>query len=202
MYLFGDFDIAACVRDLDHKGVITIPNLLTPETRHKLLAELDEQYIFTPQNKVFGDYSTRQHFSTIDGFPEDSLFLRVRSELEKLLEKKFAELSTYPFSEQLRFNELVAQRYNITPEGISAHRDFKSSINLIALFVLEGKGRFCVCESRAGENPRTIRNRPGDLVLMRGPGFLASDIRPFHFVDRIISRRTIFVLRQDSNKTI
>ena len=66
----------------------------------------------------------------------------------------------------------------------------------MCVFVLEGMGRFCLCDDRDGKNSRAVRNDPGDLILMRAPGFAGADIQPFHFVDRIVRRRTSFALRQ------
>ncbi len=92
-------------------------------------------------------------------------------------------------------NNLFLFRHGESEGNVAPHCDGKSCINLISLIILEGQGNFCTCANREGNNSVPIRNAPGDLLLMRGPGFLASDIQPFHFVNNITVRRTSFGLR-------
>jgi hypothetical protein len=41
-----------------------------------------------------------------------------------------------------------------------------------------------------------LPNAPGDLLLLRAPGFLSTEDRPFHAVLDIFEERLTFVLRQ------
>jgi hypothetical protein len=66
-----------------------------------------------------------------------------------------------------------------------------------AIFVLRGRGRFIVCKDRTGRGAVDLPNAPGDLLLLRAPGFLLStEDRPFHAVLDILEERLTFALRQ------
>lgn len=195
MLSFNQAILESCVPVLETVGVATIPAFLKTEVRAALLSEL-EHYQLKPEPKEYGQFKVKQAFKSVTTFPEDSLFLQVQQELEEWLNSGFSQSFPKHLSEPVSFSNLVAQRYEVGPIGVSAHRDGRSFINLIAIFVLEGTGRFCACDDREGSNSRLIRNEPGDLLLMRGTGFLGSDFQPFHFVDNISERRTSFSLRQ------
>jgi hypothetical protein len=69
----------------------------------------------------------------------------------------------------------------------------------VCLFILEGKGRFFICQDRSGSGAREIPNQPGEVLLMRAPGFLGSQERPFHLVREIQEPRYVFGLRQEQS---
>ncbi|MDP3646235.1 MAG: hypothetical protein Q8R25_04045 [bacterium] len=192
---FSDFDVRTCVQRMRSGGGATICNFLSNTVRNALLDEL-RRYDLQEQPALYGAYDTRQAFASVSSFANDSLFVSVAGQLELFLEKKFRECSPYPFSEPVRFTDLVVQRYQPGPIGIAPHRDGKSFINVVAVLILEGEARFCFCDDREGNNFRPMRNQPGDLLLMRAPGFLGEDVQPFHFVDSITQQRTTFALRQ------
>jgi len=148
-------------------------------------------------------YRVSHNFQSFQEFPAGSRFFVIRDELQEGLQKLFdvaqeSSRAQIP-SKPLKFNDWVVQRYQPTHLGISPHRDMSTCVNIIALLVLEGKGRFGICANREGADIRPIRNEPGDLLLMRGPGFLGAHIRPFHFVDQIEVRRSSFALRHDES---
>ncbi|MBI5004385.1 hypothetical protein HZC00_04825 [Candidatus Kaiserbacteria bacterium] len=128
-----------------------------------------------------------QNFRSCDTLPEDgalrSLMQAAEVVIDDQLHRKYQVIQT-----PLRFNEGVVQVYReaaISQKySISPHRDHKECINVIAVFVLEGEASFCVCKERSGADPEVISSRPGDLILMRGYGFLGLP-RPFHFVDNV-----------------
>jgi hypothetical protein len=190
MKLFSKSDALAQLQVIDAEGAMCVPGCLEEEERHALLDEL-KTYTLVRQPPELGPYKVKQDFASLETFPAGSCFLALRNDLEVQLQWLFGAALSNP----LKFNDLVVQTYEPGSQGISPHRDGLSRINLVALVVLEGKGRFGLCDNRAGENPRPIRNEPGDLLIMRAPGFLGSDVRPFHFVDRVEERRTTFALR-------
>lgn len=199
MKIFGSAFALSYVRQLRRRGAVSIPNCLDFYERQGLLKEL-EQYEIEDRSGDVGPYNVKQAFKAFAKFPEGSLFLHTRTKLELLLRERFAVAERAGgfqlFREPLTFNEVIAQTYEPCEVGISPHKDGKSRINLIAILVLEGHGRFCLCDDRAGSNPCAIENKPGDLVLMRAPGFAGSLEQPFHFLDRITSKRTTMGLRQ------
>jgi len=91
----------------------------------------------------------------------------------------------------------VLQRYEEESIGITPHKDGLSYISLVCVFVIGGQGNFYVCSDRSGNNPIEIDASPGNVILMRAPGFLGSeDGRPFHYVTNIREPRYTFGLRQ------
>jgi len=106
-------------------------------------------------------------------------------------------LGTYPFETALGFNSMVLQRYEEGSIGITPHRDGLSFINLVCVFVIDGKGSFYVCSDRSGRDSIEIDASPGNVIFMRAVGFLGSeDERPFHYVAGIRETRYTFGLRQ------
>ena len=91
----------------------------------------------------------------------------------------------------------MLQRYSVGEVGITPHVDRTAYRNVVCLFVLEGQGRFYICDDRAGNGAREIPHTAGDVLLMRAPGFRGSDERPFHFVRDIQSPRYVFGLRHE-----
>jgi hypothetical protein len=74
--------------------------------------------------------------------------------------------------------------------------DGMSQINLICVFVLTGHANFALCKDREGTKPKYLDTTPGNVIIMRAPGFMDSDFRPFHFLTDVSERRIVFGLRQ------
>jgi hypothetical protein len=192
--LFHDFAIVPAVAEIERYGITVVPNFLLDDVRGDLLCELEASpWIKAPEYK--GQRMVRQDFMAVVQFRENGLFAFMQRELEQFLNKKLARCKPNPLSEPLCFNNIVAQRYMPNSAGIQPHRDGPRFINLIALIVLEGEGRFGICEDNDGGGMIPISNEPGSLLLMRGFGFLDSQEQPIHCVDRIKERRTTFGLR-------
>jgi hypothetical protein len=135
----------------------------------------------------------------VTSFPPGSGFRALREAFQALLENRLAPLPAHPFATPLCFNGSALHRYPPGRLGISPHRDSARSVNLIAIFVLEGRGRFFVCRDRDGRDVVDLPNAPGDLILLRAPGFMGADVRPFHGVADIAEQRTTFALRQQQD---
>ena len=129
------------------------------------------------------------------GLPEAGAFQRLAEDWQAIWNRALTALSTPVFDPELRFNDRLLQRYHPGSAGITPHRDRVGYRNLVCLFVLCGAGRFCLCEDRAGSGAREIPAAPGDVLLMRAPGFLGEPLQPFHFVDRITSPRYVYGVR-------
>lgn len=144
-----------------------------------------------------GDRIVRQDFEICMDVPAASPLWRLAAGVEGLLNAALAQMSPSPLAAPLRLNDLVAQRYRPGSFGITAHRDHIRYVGLVALVVLCGTGRFYVCRDRAGAETREIPAKPGDLLLMRAPGFEGRRDRPFHFLENITALRYSIGLRQD-----
>lgn len=200
MQFFSDYDICKHVMNITRTGVTTVEGFLCEKVRQALLEELET----LPKSKAeseYGPHGVRQNFEHVFNFPPSSLFLTVRNQFQDNLNKKLEGMSIRPVSRLLTCNDVVVQIYPPRYGGISPHRDVKRSENLIAVMILEGSGSFCTCSDRKGSNSILHVNNPGDLLLMRGPGFMGSDDgRPFHFVENITSKRSSLALRDSQER--
>jgi FolB domain-containing protein len=190
-----DFDLGKVLKKLMFSGAVSVP-ILSEERRLALLQEA-EQYEYLPQPEIVGPAKVREQLSSISEFSKDSLFLKLKNDFTQLLNYKLALSPVNPFSEQISFNELSLQKYDKGSIGITPHKDNFSSINIIVLFMLKGRGDFALCDDREGSNPKSIDTILGNVIFMRGPKFFASDHRPFHFVTNIPEERIVFGMRKN-----
>lgn len=192
------FDFGHFIETLQAVGGISIP-ILPESYRHALVAEA-ETYDYIKQPYVVGPLQVKEDISSFTAFGAKSLFWHLTYDFQELLHNKLASTSAPVFTEPLAFNELSLQLYEKGSAGITPHLDGKSCVNLICVFVLKGKARFAICEDRSGKNPIQLDATPGNVIILRAPGFLHSDFRPFHFVTDITEQRIVFGLRQKTIK--
>ena len=185
------------IRALVQQGALSLP-MLSDAFRGELLAEA-RSAVFRPARTSIGDGDrvVFQRMEVCDGFSPGGSFIALRDEFQSLWDASFVEGPDYPFESPVRFNDLMLQRYEPGDLGITPHRDRRDYRNVICLFVLAGRGRFGVCADRSGNCAREIHNAPGELILIRAPGFLGSGARPFHFVGNITEARYVFGLRHE-----
>ncbi len=185
------------VYGLERYDALSLP-LLNEGLLRELLAEA-ESAAFRPARESIGegDRIVYQRMEVCDRFPDASAFISLRDDFQALWDASLSVGSDYPFESPVRFNDLMLQRYAPGEVGITPHRDRSGYRNIICLFVLAGRGRFAVCADRNGKNAREIANAPGDVILIRAPGFLASSARPFHFVRDIVESRYVVGLRHE-----
>ena len=182
---------------LEREDAIAVP-ALTDAYRAWLLEEA-RAVPFREARPVVGrgERLVRQCMGVHDSFGSDSRFRDLTRHYQAVWDAWLASVAVRPFESPLVFNDLMLQVYEPGETGITPHMDRTSYRNLICLFVLEGRGRFGICEDRSGRGARIIAHEPGDVVLTRAPGFRDSDRRPFHFLDRITERRYVFGLRHE-----
>jgi hypothetical protein len=145
-----------------------------------------------------GANAVHQDFELCMAIPERSLLRSFAGVLEALLNAALARMEPRPLAWPLHLNDAIVQRYPAGSSGITAHRDHLRYRDLVALVTLSGAARICLCDDRAGGNPREIPCPPGHLLLMRAPGFAGRNERPFHFLDRVTRARLSLGLRHDS----
>ena len=194
-WLTPEFDLPEIIRTLSRVGAITMPGVLGNTARQRLL-EPALRLPFADQPAVVGPYGVQQHYAVVTDFAPGSVFRQLWGAFQTLLEQHLAILPRSPFASPLRFTTAALHRYPPGPLGLSPHRDSARSINLVAIFVLRGRGRFIVCQDRTGRGAVDLPNAPGDLLLLRAPGFLSTEDRPFHAVFDIVEERLTFALRQ------
>lgn len=190
------------VEALAQSGALAVP-LLSDESRYSLLDAARVSRFRTARPSVGqGERQVCQRMEVCGQFPDDSIFRTLNREFQTFwdawLIEGLAQGLASPFEGRLNFNDLMLQRYGVGEVGITPHRDRTAYRNLVCLFILEGQGRFYLCNDRQGRGAREIPHQAGDVVLMRAPGFQGSVERPFHFVRDIQAPRYVFGLRQES----
>lgn len=140
----------------------------------------------------------RQDFDICMAPPRPGALWDLAARLEEYLAYALGAVQPLPVAGRLSLNDLVVQRYPSGSFGITAHRDHVRYTGLVALILLSGEGRFFVSETRSGNGAREIPWRPGELLLMRAPGFAGRDDRPFHYLNDITSERYSLGLRHDT----
>ena len=185
---------------LEREHAVAVP-ALTPGYRAWLLEEA-RTAPFREARPVVGrgERLVRQRMGVYNDFGAASRFHDLAAQYQAAWDGWLASMASCPFESRLVFNDRMLQVYEPGETGITPHMDRTSYRNLICLFVLEGRGRFGVCEDRSGRGARIVAHEPGDVVLTRAPGFRGSDHRPFHFVDRITERRYVFGLRHERRR--
>ena len=191
---FLDFDIRDLVRGLVEAGAVSIPIL--PESRRLTLLKEAESLPYNEQPKVVGKNKVREEIFSFDKFSEESPFLSLAEDFSEFVNWKLQLENINPFNSPLCFNELALQLYKNGSSGITPHVDGLSRINLVCVFILKGQADFALCSDRSGSNPVYLDTTPGNVIIMRGPGFLGSSKRPMHFVTNINEERLVFGLRQ------
>ncbi len=190
-------NLADILEGLTDPGAVAVPSL--GDDFRLLLLESARASRFRAARPLVGNSGrlVRQRMEVCEQFPAGSIFHALTREFQRLWDDLLAESPANPFEGRLVFNDRMLQRYSVGEVGITPHRDRTGYRNLVCLFILEGNGRFYLCDDRAGRGAREIPQVAGDVLLMRAPGFLGTDERPFHFVRDIQSRRTVFGLRQE-----
>jgi len=145
-----------------------------------------------------GEKAVRQDFDICMAPPKPNPLWDLAAELEDHLARALAGLRPPLLAGRLGLNDLVVQRYHAGSFGITAHRDHVRYTGLVALIQLSGNGRFFVSDTRSGSGAREVAWRPGDLLLMRAPGFAGRKDRPFHYLSDIASERYSIGLRHDT----
>ena len=190
--------MARALARLDAEDAVSLP-LLGPRARRRLIGA-SARLAFRPATPIVGEgaRAVRQDFDLCTAFPDGSLFRVFAGSLGRLVDAALAHLDPAPLARPFRFNDLVVQRYPRGSFGITAHRDHVRYEGLVALVTLAGAARFFVCAGRSGRHPREVHGPPGDLLLMRAPGFAGLRGRPFHFLRDVTQPRLCLGLRHDA----
>ena len=197
LFILSDLDFREILEELSSAGATSV-SILDEDFRIALLKEAEGCH-YRPEDETVGsgDRLVRQEVSSFENFSAESRYVLLKDSFQELLEWSLAKLESCPFEAALSFNSMVLQRYEEGSIGITPHRDGSSFINLVCVFVIDGRGRFYVCSDRSGRDARDVDVSPGNVIVMRAPRLFSSeDNRPFHYVTDIREMRYTFGLRQ------
>lgn len=200
-FAFDSESLAQAIARLRSDPAVSLPGL--GESALRRLATAAGEIGYRDARPVIGEGAravTQDFEVSLDfpRFPPDSPFSHLAAALEAVTSEALACLGPDAYPDPLRFNDLIVQRYPAGSRGISPHRDHLRYRALVALFILSGDGRFCLCADRSGRDPIELPSPPGSLLLMRAPGLWGREERPFHYLDGIESGRISLGLRFDS----
>ena len=190
------FDPVAALAELRGPGAVSI-TLIPDDVRH-LLWEEAAGCAFTREPKYTGPNEVEQNLWLTRDLPADGALVTYTELLQNHIASTFARLGEPVFETPLAFNERVVQKYEPNSVGVSLHRDFSTDRNLICISMLFGHGEFCLADNREGDNLRPLDSRPGQVILMRAPGFVgvSKNKRPYHTARKITTFRCSFINRQ------
>ena len=199
-FRYRRFPLAQVAAELRGTGVSVLP-LLSEPFRQELLAET-QCYRFRQARATIGEGASRvaQRMEVCADLRRDSMYHYLSASFQTLFGAAVKQSRQHLFDGKVTFNDHMLQRYTVGDLGISPHRDRTAYRYLICLFVIAGHGRFYVCGDRSGAGAREMANKPGDVIIMRAPGFEGSNERPFHYLADIRSTRYVFGLRHDQTK--
>jgi hypothetical protein len=198
--------LAAALEAVARDGAAGLP-LLDPSSRRRLLAAV-RRLPYRPGKPVVGEgrRQVRQRFVLSMDIPAGHVAWALAGALDDALAAACSHLPARFAGAVAGFNDLIVQRYEPGALGITPHRDHIRYTGVVAIVILGGSARFCICRDRSGRGAREISCPPGGAILMRAPGMVWSpdrpgaDDRPFHFVSDIRCRRYTIGLRHDSRR--
>lgn len=196
-FLADPTDILQVIEKLSESGATSL-KMLSEDFRLALLEEA-AGYTYQPLREVVGsgENVVRQQMEMFSNFPHESKYILLKYSFQIWLDKHLKQMKHDPFKTPLNLNAFELLRYEAGSLGITAHRDGFRYKNLVCIFIIGGKGRFFVCSDRSGSDSRELDASPGNVILMRAPGFFGQNERPFHYVRDIQETRYVFGLRQD-----
>ena len=190
--------LACALRVCAAQGAAALPVLCEAQRMRLVAAAKDMSWRAARTVVGEGERQVIQDFELAQDFSGRSPYRKVATLIDAAIAQAARRLSPNPLPDGYHINDLILQRYAPGSRGITPHRDHLRYRGVVALVVVAGDGRFCLCDVRRGSGAREIAAGPGDLLLMRAPGLARSSERPFHFLDRITIERLSFGLRWDT----
>ena len=194
-------EVSSSISALPRVGAIACPCLDVSEAN--ALVSVVDQLEYRPAKAITGSDNAPvyQDFDLCYDIPSGHSLWEFAQVLEQALTSALAGAEVDSECYPLRLNDLIVQRYPPGCAGITPHRDHVRYGFLIAIILLTGDGYFGVCDDRQGNESREIDFKPGDLLLMGGPGLIPNFRRPFHFVNGVTDWRRTIGLRYDTHKS-
>lgn len=177
--LFGEIEVENVMR----MGSDFLPQALGFDQLEQINREIDEIHWreqYQEQNPWLHFYDAkiqvRDHYPAIN-----ALRTQVEYTIWRLGER-------WPQLYDYRANEVTAQRYDDSLDGIGTHQDYSYDRLLIAVFNVRGWGGFEIMSARQGDNIFPVARyelSPGSLCLLSAPELTpgAEDLRPPHRAD-------------------
>ena len=193
-------EVSSSITALPRVGAVACPCL--DATEADALVSVVDELEYRPARATTGSEKAPvyQDFDLCYDIPSDHGLWEFAQVLEQALTNALAGAEVDSAGYPLRLNDLIVQRYPPGCAGITPHRDHVRYGFLIVIILLTGDGYFGVCHDRQGNGSREVEFKPGDLLLMGGPGLVSGFTRPFHFVNGVTDTRRTIGLRYDTQQ--
>lgn len=178
------------------QGAVSIP-FLTHEERGRLVDEAKKLEYITQPEQAFGGI-VREEVASCSVKDEGTQFFSVADKIARFVTELYTV--THQGFPQFPKPHVALQKYNAGSIGITPHRDEKKYGMVIAIIPLVGKGDLSICDDRAGNNPKKQDTSPGNLILLRAPGYAGMHVRPMHVVNNITEERIVIGVRFPTNE--
>jgi len=195
-FLSGATDIAQALARLERETVACplIGNFAC-DALIDAVAELP--YRLARRDVGAGERIVKQDFEICMEVPGEHVLRSLARRLGNLIDEALALMDAPPLSPPILLNDIVVQRYGAGSFGITPHRDHVRYRDIVVLLMLCGDGTFYTCTDRQGGGAQVIDAKPGDVLLMRAPGFNGSNERPLHGLRDVRSLRYSVGFRHD-----
>lgn len=181
---------------LVNDGAVSVP-FLTEAEREQLLTEARTlDYVRQPEVAESG--IVREDLASCTIKNEGSIFFSIADRLAVFLSE--LAYTTHQSTERLPKAHVALQKYEQGSFGITPHRDEKKYGIAICIIPLTGTGELAMCDDRAGNNKKVLDTTPGNLVMLRAPGYANMHVRPMHVVSDIAEERIVLGVRFPTNE--
>jgi hypothetical protein len=174
--LAAGIDLPSALRSVLHDGAAHVPGALDGDFVGRLHTEVEDgPFELAPE--VVGPVRQRTETYTLASPFRGALRSLAVALGREVRASGLRGLGTW------RPNEAAVQRYEPGLVGITPHRDGTRFRRLVAVITTRGEACFAIHPERDAPASTAWDVRPGDLVLIRGPGLAGSaDGRPLHSV--------------------
>lgn len=189
-------DLAAAVAEAANVGFAVVTGGVRAADRAELLSELDTIQ-FVPLEPMIGNVRQQGDVCMldVDKLESTSGIAGFAAALSGAV-----QASGVVGTDGYRPTEVMAQRYTAAGCGVTAHRDQRRYVGVIAIATLEGEATFRVLDSiKRQRETATWTAKPGDLVLLAASDLAdEEDRRPVHSVEGPASgQRTSITFRHN-----
>lgn len=128
-----------------------------------------------------------QHFAQKNTYEDKEYVKCLTGALWKCIQKNVYEDGgvTYPLGYLYESPNMQVYTYRENSEeyAIPPHKDFKASVEVVAIMLVSGPSLFCVWKESGGQVE--VEATVGDVILLRGYGYRGMTTRPLHAVMKI-----------------
>ncbi len=176
-----------------NKGIAST-SFLSSEERTKLLA-IAEKQTYKTSDPLPEKSLVREDLSYCEVNQESLPFRATADRIAQFLSEMESQVGHKLFQDIFTNKEVVLQKYGMGSIGITPHRDEKRNRGLVCIIPLKGSAKLALCDDRAGTNAMPVDTTPGNLILLRAPGYMGMTVRPMHFVSDITEERIVLGVR-------